>query len=70
MGIGEVLGWAEFWLLIPHGCGYETMFGQMAHRFFEPEQVIAVVIDEVLTTDAGQDSTRLQVHAVWSPAAR
>jgi hypothetical protein len=38
-GIGEVLQWSEFWLLIYTECGHETYFSRTGHLLFEPDEV-------------------------------
>jgi hypothetical protein len=38
-GIGEVLAWSEFWLLIYAECGHETYFSRTGHGLFEPDEV-------------------------------
>jgi hypothetical protein len=38
-GVGEVLAWGEWWLLIYADCSHETMFSRTAHRLFEDAEV-------------------------------
>jgi hypothetical protein len=38
-GVGEVLAWGEFWLLIYANCRHETYFSRTGHRLFEDADV-------------------------------
>jgi hypothetical protein len=50
-GIGEVLAWGEWWLLIYAACGHETQFSRTAHRLFEPADVERHVLAYYATCD-------------------
>ena len=50
-GVGEVVQWAEFWLLIYDGCGHETYFSRTGRQLYEPDKVESHVRTYYATCD-------------------
>jgi hypothetical protein len=44
-GVGEVLQWGEWWLLVYSACRHETMFSRTGDSLFEPDEVQAAVLE-------------------------